>query len=65
MGRVIRKKADGRPARIASLCVSGTPEDPALGAHEDFLEEVLTSAQAVRVFPPGASVAELTRYLSP
>ena len=41
LGRVIRKKADGRRARLAVLVVKDTNEDPASGAHEDFIQEVL------------------------
>lgn len=36
MGRVLRKKEDGRLARFALLFVEGTSEDPGSGAHEDF-----------------------------
>lgn len=41
LGRVIRKKADRRRARLAVLVVKGTTEDPESGAHEDFIGEVL------------------------
>ena len=55
MGRVIRRKPDGRSARIVILYQAGTAEDPAEGAHEDFLDEVLEVAEAVEVFPPSTS----------
>ena len=34
MGRILRRKSDGRLARLAVLFVEGTVEDPAAGAHE-------------------------------
>ncbi|MEJ7846037.1 MAG: DEAD/DEAH box helicase, partial [Acidimicrobiales bacterium] len=34
MGRVLRRKADGRLARFCIVAVEGTVEDPATGAHE-------------------------------
>ncbi|MGH1549190.1 DEAD/DEAH box helicase [Leifsonia poae] len=40
MGRVIRLKKDGRPARIAILYVRETGEDPAREGHFGFLEQV-------------------------
>jgi superfamily II DNA or RNA helicase len=46
MGRVIRLKDDGRAARIVILYVEGTPEDPATGGHEAFLDQVLDHAQS-------------------
>lgn len=50
MGRVLRRKPDGRRARIAVLYVTGTVEDPASGAHEAFLSEVTDVADEVRSF---------------
>lgn len=44
MGRVIRLKEDGRPAKIAVLYVPGTPEDPHTGGYEAFLDEILPHA---------------------
>ena len=64
MGRVLRPKQRGRLARFAVLYVDGTSEDPALGAHETFLEEVVESAVAVRKFPVHASPAEICEYLN-
>ncbi|WP_227837955.1 DEAD/DEAH box helicase [Nocardia aurantia] len=40
MGRVIRPKADGRAAIFVVMFVRGTSEDPGLGAHEAFLDEL-------------------------
>jgi len=50
MGRVLRRKPDGRHARFAVLFVEGTVEDPSFGGHEAFLEEVVTVADSVSVF---------------
>ncbi len=62
MGRVLRRKPDGRPARFVIVFVKGTVEDPALGAHEGFLDEITPVADAVRTFPPGGP-EELCDYL--
>ena len=51
MGRVLRKKSDGRRARFAVLFVEGTVEDPRLGAHEAFLDEIAGVADRVSCFP--------------
>ena len=50
MGRVLRRKSDGRHARFAVLFVEGTVEDPSSGAHEAFLEEVVNVAEGVSSF---------------
>jgi len=44
MGRVLRRKEDGRLARFAVLYLCGTTEDPAGGAHEAFLSEITSVA---------------------
>ncbi len=64
MGRVLRRKPDGRSARFVIVFVVGTVEDPALGAHEGFLDEITPVAQAVRTFLPGEA-DELCGYLQP
>ncbi len=51
MGRVLRRKPDGRRARFAVLFVEGTVEDPACGAHEAFLGEIIDVADHVSRFP--------------
>lgn len=56
MGRVLRRKPDGRPARFAIVFATGTVEDPAFGAHDGFLEEVTPVADAVRTFAPGETL---------
>ncbi len=52
MGRVLRRKPDGRAARFAVLFVKGTVEDPRSGAHEAFLGEVTEVADSVTYFSP-------------
>lgn len=55
MGRVIRLKADGRPAKILLTYIKNTSEDPAYGGHEAFLEEVRDPASSVSLFDSGNS----------
>lgn len=64
MGRVLRRKNDGRLARFAILYVDGTSEDPSQGAHEQFLEEVTSVADDVRSFGLHASAGDVCRYLN-
>jgi len=52
MGRVIRKKKDGRAARIVIFFVHDSPEDPSLGGHESFLDEICPHAQTVTTYGP-------------
>ena len=47
LGRVLRVKEDGREAALLVAYATGTREDPANGAHEDFLEEVRDVAREV------------------
>lgn len=47
LGRILRPKSDGRAARFVILSMNGTSEDPAGGAHEAFLDEVLPYAETV------------------
>jgi RNA polymerase primary sigma factor len=65
MGRVLRRKPDGRLARFAVVFVEHTVEDPATGAHESFLEEITDVADAVRVFRSGADgVSAASHFLA-
>jgi RNA polymerase primary sigma factor len=48
MGRIIRPKDDGRSARFFVLYVKGTSEDPELGAHEAFLNDMMDNAEDIR-----------------
>ena len=64
MGRVIRKKADGRLGRMVILYVEGTSEDPQQGAHEDFVQFVLEAADDVQIFDSGRAPTEVVAYLN-
>lgn len=64
MGRVLRRKDDGRLARFAVLFIEGSSEDPARGAHGDFLDEVTDTADAVTTFPTSATAEEIAAYLN-
>lgn len=50
MGRILRRKADGRIARFAIMYLEDTTEDPKLGAHESFLSEIISVADDYEVF---------------
>ncbi len=47
LGRVLRRKSDGRHARFVNVYVRRTSEDPASGAHASFLSEVTPLARSV------------------
>ncbi|HKJ54519.1 MAG TPA: DEAD/DEAH box helicase family protein [Nitriliruptoraceae bacterium] len=47
LGRVLRVKESGRVARLVIVHAADTMEDPAGGAHEDFLDDVMEVALAV------------------
>lgn len=64
MGRVLRRKEDHRLARFAVLYVEETSEDPARGAHEDFLEEITEVADEVRWFSAGGPGGEACAFLN-
>lgn len=68
MGRVLRKKSDGRQARFGVLFVEGTVEDPRLGAHGAFLDEIVGVSDRVSCFAasqaaerPDAVIESLSR----
>lgn len=63
MGRVLRLKDGGRGARFVILYMVDTIEDPAGGAHEAFLDEVIESAESWRNFRPGWTSDELRTWL--
>jgi hypothetical protein len=52
LGRVVRKKKDGRYARFAILFAEGTFEDPALGGHEAFRAATVDVADEIQRFGP-------------
>jgi superfamily II DNA or RNA helicase len=66
MGRVLRRKADGRFARFIVLYVEGTTEDPAIGAHESFIGEIADRAVAeeVRTFESRSSSSAIVKFLN-
>ena len=63
MGRVLRLKPDGAHARLIVLFAEGTSEDPAKGAHADFIGEVEAVAEAQRTFSHRESAEEIARFL--
>ncbi|WP_176522983.1 DEAD/DEAH box helicase [Blastococcus aggregatus] len=62
MGRVIRPKVDGRPATFIVMYVRGTAEDPAMGAHEAFLSQLVEVAEETTHFPRRATGADLLAW---
>lgn len=52
MGRIVRRKPDGRRARFVVGYIVATIEDPVFGAHESFLDEVTTVANRVASHVP-------------
>jgi superfamily II DNA or RNA helicase len=64
MGRVMRRKHDGRDARFLILFVKGTDEDPRKGAHELFVEELLEVARESAIFEAGQR-DEVRSFLDP
>jgi RNA polymerase primary sigma factor len=64
MGRVLRKKADGRLARIVVMYVAGTSEDPDLGAHDAFVDLITPVAADKRYFGPQDSADAICAYLN-
>ena len=69
MGRVVRRKPDGRRARFVVGYIRGTVEDPAFGAHELFLDEITTVARALETYSPAhdgwAGLVDLLRPFRP
>ena len=65
MGRVLRPKKDGRPARFVLVYVAGTSEDPANGAHDAFFNEVIDISKESKIFKQPLDKNELTEFLNP
>jgi RNA polymerase primary sigma factor len=63
MGRVVRKKQDGRLARLVVMYVLGSSEDPEV-AHEDFLYLVTKVARDIVYFGPKATPEQICDYLN-
>lgn len=64
MGRVMRRKTDGRDARFIILFVKDTDEDPRLGAHELFVDELVAVARESAIFETSQS-AQLLTFMDP
>ncbi|WP_171027248.1 sigma-70 family RNA polymerase sigma factor [Pseudarthrobacter sp. NamB4] len=62
LGRVIRKKADGRPGRLVVLYSKGTVEDPDVQG-EEFLGKVLPFARNVGFFDIKTDLEGLQEFL--
>jgi superfamily II DNA or RNA helicase len=65
MGRVIRPKKDGRPARFVLVYVVGTSEDPSSGAHDAFFDEIIKISKESETFKYDLDDIELTNFLRP
>lgn len=63
MGRVIRPKADGRPATFVVLYARGTYEDPAQGAHQTFLEQLTGVAAEVTTADEDTAITEFSGWM--
>ncbi len=62
MGRIIRPKDDNRRATFIILYVRNTSEDPELGAHGAFLNEMVDNADEIQYFPPDVDEQELLEW---
>lgn len=58
MGRIIRKKSDGRPATFFIVYIQNSNEDPHSGAHQSFLTEMIDHAEELRDFGNSYDAAE-------
>jgi len=65
MGRVMRRKADGRDARFIILYVNKTDEDPRYGAHDVFVDELLDVARESNLFDLRTGEEEMRTFLDP
>ena len=66
LGRIVRRKSDGRRARFVLAYIRATIEDPATGTHRDFLTETANVAQAITTAQPSVDGWEtLTASLLP
>jgi superfamily II DNA or RNA helicase len=64
MGRILRRKDDGRDGRFVLLFATGTDEDPIKGAHEHFVDELLDVAHESTVAHISQS-DEIRAFLNP
>lgn len=64
LGRVLRLKPDGRAARLVVAYATGTREDPAQGAHDAFLREVVPVAREVVTIDADREPGRLSAWLA-
>jgi superfamily II DNA or RNA helicase len=64
MGRILRKKTDGRLARIVIMYVEDTSEDPKEGAHEAFIDLIRPVAINEKFFTPSDRSSTICEYLN-
>ncbi len=64
LGRVVRKKDDGRHGRLVVLYVAGTAEDPAADEESAPLKEVLPYAARTQTFSAPTHIPQLLTWLS-
>lgn len=64
MGRILRRKADGREARFALLYIENTAEDPVNGAHDHFLNEITEVAESVKKFKSSTTIFAIARFMT-
>ncbi len=65
MGRVMRRKSDGRDARFVIVFVRDTDEDPRLGAHAAFVDDLVAVARESDLFDLPEQVDEFREFLRP
>ena len=65
MGRVMRRKTDGRDARFVIVFVRETDEDPRLGAHAAFVDDLVAVARESDLFDLPEQSAEFREFLRP
>lgn len=63
MGRVIRKKNDGRPAKFIIMYIKGTSEDPDCGAQETFIDMITETDCNLGYFDWRNDPGELVEFL--
>ena len=65
MGRVMRRKSDGRDARFIIVFVRDTDEDPRLGAHAAFVDDLVAVARESDLFDLPELAEEFREFLRP
>lgn len=64
LGRVLRRKEDGREARLVLTFAAGTAEDPSRGGHAGFLEQVGEVARSVDHLDVDANPSAVAGWLT-